>query len=66
MLLRKTSSNKSKFSNFPSNVGSDAVCAFGIGNVLLSPLSKAKSVLAAVERSFDSSRPSDRICAFLD
>ena len=43
---------KFNFLVFPSNVGSDAVRAFGIGNAELSLLSAPKSVLATAGRSF--------------
>ena len=53
MLLRKRSSNSSNFSDFPSKNGRDAVEVFGMGNVVPSFLSVAKSVLATTGRSFD-------------
>ena len=53
MLLRKRSSKNSNFSDFPSNVGSDAVKAFGIGSAVLSFFSDANRVLANTGRSFD-------------
>ena len=42
---------RSNFSDFPSNVPSDAVRAFGIGSVVLSFLSVVNSDLAAMGRS---------------
>ena len=51
-LLRKRSSKRSHFSDFPSKVGRDAVRAFGMGNVVPSFLSEANRVLATAGRSF--------------
>ena len=52
-LLRKRSSKSSNFSDFPSNVGSDAVRAFGISSKELSFYSAPKSVLTTAGRFLD-------------
>ena len=52
MLFRKRFLKNSNFSDFRSNVGNDAVRAFGIGSVMWF-FSDTKSVLATAGRSFD-------------
>ena len=60
MLLQERSPNRPNFSDLSSNIGSDAVSAFGLGNVVLSLLSGAKSVLSTLlGRSLDTYLPLD-------